>query len=119
MRAGIIGEIGCQAPWTPMEQRVMEGAVLAMQQSGAALTVHPGRHPDQPQEVADFLRARGVDMSRVVMSHIDRTIFDDDRLFRLADTGLVLEFDLFGVETTYYKLSDIDRPPTMGCAWRR
>jgi phosphotriesterase-related protein len=110
VRAGIIGEIGCQAPWTPMEQRVMEGAVLAMQQSGAALTVHPGRHPDQPQEVADFLRARGVDMSRVVMSHIDRTIFDDDRLFRLADAGLVLEFDLFGMETTYYKLSDIDMP---------
>ncbi len=68
------------------------------------------RHADQPQEVADFLRARGVDMSRVVMSHIDRTIFDDDRLFRLADTGLVLEFDLFGMETTFYKFSDIDMP---------
>lgn len=110
IRAGIIGEIGCQTPWTPLEQRVMEGAVLAMQASGAALTVHPGRHPDQPQEVADFLRARGVDMSRVVMSHVDRTIFDDDRLFRLADTGLVLEFDLFGMETTFYKFSDIDMP---------
>ncbi|MBK8057120.1 MAG: hypothetical protein IPK33_04300 [Gemmatimonadetes bacterium] len=45
VRAGIIGEIGCQAAWTPMEQRVMEGAVLAVQQSEAALTVHPGRHP--------------------------------------------------------------------------
>lgn len=110
VRAGIIGEIGCQAPWTPLEQRVMEGAVLAMRATGAALTVHPGRDPDQPQEVADFLRARGVDMSRVVMSHIDRTIFDDDRLFRLADTGLVLEFDLFGMETTFYKFSDIDMP---------
>ncbi|MBK7907591.1 MAG: aryldialkylphosphatase [Gemmatimonadetes bacterium] len=110
IRAGIIGEIGCQAPWTALERRVMEGAVLAMQESGAALTIHPGRHPDQPQEVADFLRGRGVPMSRVVMSHLDRTIFDDDRLFRLADTGIVLEFDLFGMETTYYKLADIDMP---------
>ena len=32
------------------------------------------------------------------------------RLFRLADTGVVLEFDLFGMETTFYKLSDIDMP---------
>lgn len=110
VRAGIIGEIGCQHPWTALEQRVMEGAVVAMQATGAALSVHPGRHPDQPQQVADFLRARGVDMSRVVMSHIDRTIFDDERLFRLADSGLVLEFDLFGMETTFYKLSDIDMP---------
>lgn len=110
IRAGIIGEIGCQFPWTPLEQRVMEGAVVAMRATGASLSVHPGRHPDQPQQVADFLGARGVDMSRVVMSHIDRTIFDDDRLFRLADSGLVLEFDLFGMETTFYKLADIDMP---------
>ncbi|MCC6927737.1 MAG: hypothetical protein IT359_01990 [Gemmatimonadaceae bacterium] len=110
VRAGIIGEIGCQHPWTALEQRVMEGAVIAMQATGAALSVHPGRHPDQPQQVVDFLRLRGVDMSRVVMSHIDRTIFDDERLFRLADSGVVLEFDLFGMETTFYKLSDIDMP---------
>lgn len=110
VRAGIIGEIGCQSPWTTMERRVMAAAVLAMQETGASLSIHPGRSPDGPQEVAEFLIERGVDMSRVVMSHIDRTIFDDDRLFRLADTGLVLEFDLFGMETSFYKLSDIDMP---------
>jgi phosphotriesterase-related protein len=110
IKAGIIGEIGCQSPWTAMEQKVMAAALIAMQETGAALSIHPGRHADQPQQVADFLMARGCDMSRVVMSHIDRTIFDDTRLFRLADTGMVLEFDLFGMETTYYKWSDIDMP---------
>ena len=110
VRAGIIGEIGCQAPWTALERCVMEAAVVAMRATGAALTIHPGRDPDGPQEVAAFLMARGVDMGRVVMSHVDRTIFDDDRLFRLADTGIVIEFDLFGIETTYYKLADIDMP---------
>src|SRR3954452_17170096 len=98
VRAGIIGEIGCQAPWTELEQTVMAGAVMAMQHTGAALNVHPGRHPDQPQEVAEFVRARGAVMDRVVISHIDRTIFDPDRLHRLADTGVVIEFDLFGQE---------------------
>src|SRR5450755_3058654 len=54
VRAGIIGEIGCQAPWTALEQRVMPGALLAMAETGAAVNVHPGRDPDQPQEVANF-----------------------------------------------------------------
>jgi phosphotriesterase-related protein len=110
VRAGIIGEIGCQAPWTELEQRVMAGALLAMDQTGAALNVHPGRDPDQPQQVADFVRAHGADPARVIISHIDRTIFDETRLLRLADSGVVIEFDLFGNESAYYALSDIDMP---------
>ncbi len=110
VRSGIIGEVGCQSPWTDHEKQVMEAAIIAQQHTGAAINVHPGRHDDQPQEVADFLRARGVDLGRVVISHIDRTIFDSDRLLRLADTGVIVEFDLFGQETTYYGASDIDMP---------
>jgi phosphotriesterase-related protein len=110
IRAGIIGEIGCQAPWTELEKRVMAGAVMAMGETGAALNVHPGRHPDQPQEVADFIRSMGGDLGRVVISHIDRTIFDEARLLRLADSGVVIEFDLFGQEQSYYALSNIDMP---------
>lgn len=111
VRAGILGEIGCQTPWTPLERRVMAGAVLAQQATGATLNVHPGRHADQPQEVADFLLAERADLSRVVMSHLDRTIFDEERMFRLADTGCVLEFDLFGMESSYYKWNEaVDLP---------
>jgi phosphotriesterase-related protein len=110
VRAGIIGEIGCQAPWTTLERTVMQGALTAMLHTGAALNVHPGRDPDQPQEVAEFLARGGAPMDRVVISHIDRTIFDEDRLLRLADTGVVIEFDLFGQEQSYYPLSDIDMP---------
>jgi phosphotriesterase-related protein len=110
VRAGMIGEIGCQAPWTDLEKRVMRGAVLAMQETGASLNVHPGRHEDQPQEVADFIAEEGGATTRVVISHIDRTIFDVERLLRLADTGVTLEFDLFGQESAYYGLSDIDMP---------
>jgi phosphotriesterase-related protein len=111
VRAGIIGEIGCQAPWTELEKRVMRGALVAQAETGAALNVHPGRHPDQPQEVADFVRAHGGDLSRLVISHIDRTIFDDERLFRLADTGCVIELDLFGQEQSIYRLNlAVDQP---------
>jgi phosphotriesterase-related protein len=84
--------------------------VQVQSESGASLSVHPGRHPDQPQEIVDFLRDEGADLSRVIMSHVDRTLFDDERLFRLADTGVVLELDLFGMETSFYKWADIDMP---------
>lgn len=114
VRAGIIGEIGCQAPWTALERKVMRGALAAQAETGATVNVHPGRDPDQPQEVADFIRAEGGDIERVVISHIDRTIFDVDRLKRLADSGCVLEFDLFGQEQSFYPLADIDMPNDAG-----
>ena len=105
IRAGIIGEIGCQSPWTDLEKRVMEGALIAQRETGASLNVHPGRDEDQPQEVAAFIQARGGDTSRTIISHIDRTIADEDKLFRLADTGVVIEFDLFGQEQSLYGLN--------------
>ena len=110
VRAGILGEIGCQWPWTDLEKRVLAGAVLAQQETGAALTIHPARHQDHPWMLVEFLRAHGADLRRTIIDHIDRTIFDDDRLFRLADSGVVLEWDLFGNESTYYPYSDIDSP---------
>jgi phosphotriesterase-related protein len=111
VRAGLIGEIGCQSPWTDLEKRVMEGALIAQKETGAALNVHPGRDRDQPQEVAEFVAAHGGDMSRLIISHIDRTVFDDERLFRLADTGCVIELDLFGQEQSFYALNfKVDLP---------
>jgi phosphotriesterase-related protein len=110
VRSGIIGEIGCQSPWTENEQRAMSAAVVAQQDSGAAITVHPGRQADQPLEVIELIRREGGDPQRTIICHIDRTIFDAEHLFALADTGCVLEFDLFGMEQTHYLLGDVDLP---------
>ena len=110
VRAGLLGEIGCQWPWTDLEKRVLAGAAVAQQETGAALTIHPARHEDHPWMLVEFLREHGADLTRVIIDHIDRTIFDDERLFRLADSGVALEWDLFGQEGTYYGLADIDMP---------
>jgi phosphotriesterase-related protein len=110
VHAGMIGEIGCSAPWTDLEKRVMQAALVAAAETGAAINVHPGRDPDQPQEVADFIEAAGHPTERIVISHIDRTVFDESRLLELADSGVTIEFDLFGQESSYYGLSDIDMP---------
>jgi phosphotriesterase-related protein len=46
-----------------------------------------------------------------VISHVDRTLFTDEDLFRLADTGAVVEFDFFGIESSHYPFQDdIDLP---------
>lgn len=110
IRAGIVGEIGCQWPWTEREKTCLRGAVIAMQETGAALTIHPARVPDHPMQLVEFLRPLGCDLSRTIIDHIDRTIGDDARLFALADTGVVLEWDLFGQEATYYAHADFDMP---------
>jgi phosphotriesterase-related protein len=110
VRAGIVGEIGCQWPWTGREKLCLQGAVVAMQETGAALTIHPARVPDHPMQLVEFLRPLGCDLSRTIIDHVDRTIGDDDRLFALADSGVVLEWDLFGQEATYYAPADFDMP---------
>lgn len=102
IKAGIIGEIGCQSPWTDLEKQVMVGALLAQAETGAAINVHPGRAVEQPFEIADFVRRFGADPGRTIISHLDRTFDDDEQFLRFADTGCVLELDLFGWETSSY-----------------
>ena len=110
IRAGIIGEIGCSVPWTDAERRAMQAAVWAQREIGATITVHPGRHQNSPFEVVHFIEREGGDVARTIIGHLDRTITDLPTLLRLAATGCVLEFDLFGIETTLYPFGDICLP---------
>ncbi len=110
VRAGLIGEIGCSHPWTQLEERVLHAAVIAQQETGAALNVHPGRHRDQPLQIAAQVRDWGGDCRRTIISHIERTLFEMDDYLRIADTGCVLEFDMFGEEQSHYPQADVDLP---------
>jgi phosphotriesterase-related protein len=111
VRAGLIGEIGCTWPWTDNERKVVRAAVLAQRQTGAPLMIHPGRHERAPFEIAEFVEKAGGDLRRTVMCHIDRTIAGVDRAAELARSGLWLEYDLFGLENSYYPYNpDFDMP---------
>ena len=110
VRAGIIGEIGCMWPLRDFERKSLVAAALAQQATGASINVHPGRHTDAPGEIVDILARAGADIERVVMSHIDRTFFSPGEVLRLADTGCVIEYDFFGIETSYYWFADADLP---------
>lgn len=108
--AGLIGEIGCSHPWTDSEKRVMEAAVKAQRATGASISVHPGRDSEAPFEIIRYIESRGGNPGRTIMGHLDRTLFDVDALTRLARTGCMLEWDFFGIESSYYPFQDIDLP---------
>ncbi|HXH82835.1 MAG TPA: aryldialkylphosphatase [Candidatus Tectomicrobia bacterium] len=102
VRSGLIGEIGCTWPWTDNEKKVVRAAVAAQRETGAPLMIHPGRNPRAPMEIAEFVEKEGGDLRRTVMCHICRTIADVRAVIDLAQTGIWLEYDLFGLENSYY-----------------
>ncbi|MGH7349236.1 MAG: phosphotriesterase family protein [Candidatus Rokuibacteriota bacterium] len=102
VRAGFIGEIGTTWPWADNEKKVVRAAVAAQRDTGAALMIHPGRHERLPLQIVDFVRQNGGDLGRTIMCHIERTIAEPAVLLELAATGVRLEYDLFGLETSYY-----------------
>jgi phosphotriesterase-related protein len=110
VRAGILGEIGLSTPCTDVERRSLVAAAQAQIETGAAINVHPPRTLDGTLEALAVLRDAGADLERVIVSHIDRTLFEMDDMHRVADTGAVLEFDFFGIESTYYPFADVDLP---------
>lgn len=101
VRAGIIGEIGCSNPWDETEKKVMKAAALAHSKTGATIQIHPGRDKQSPFEILDFLDEEGVDLKRVIMGHIERTIPQIEGLKKLIKRGCFIEYDLFGFEMYY------------------
>jgi phosphotriesterase-related protein len=102
VRAGLIGEIGTTYPWTDNEKKVLRAAVIAQRETGAPLMIHPGRHPAMPMELTEFVQKEGGDLRRTIMCHLCRTIADVRAVIDLARTGIWLEYDLFGMENSYY-----------------
>jgi phosphotriesterase-related protein len=102
VRAGLIGEIGTTYPWTENERKVLRAAIITQRETGAPLMIHPGRHPDMPMQLAEFIRKEGGELRRTIMCHICRTISDIRAVIDLAQTGIWLEYDLFGMENSFY-----------------
>jgi phosphotriesterase-related protein len=107
VRPGIIGELGCSWPLEPAEVRVLVAGARAQRETGLPISIHPGRNRAAPFEIVDRLGEAGADLSRVIIGHLDRTIQDLPGLLELGARGVVLEFDLFGLETSFYPWSGV------------
>lgn len=110
IRPGIIGEVGLTWPIHPQEVKTLQAAAKAQRRTGLGLTIHPGRNTRAPMEAIRIVEQAGGDVTRTIICHLDRTIFEDADYLELARTGCYCEQDLFGWETRHYPLSEIDMP---------
>lgn len=111
IRCGVIGEIGTGWPITDSEKKVLRATAQAQAQLGCPVIIHPGRNPAAPAEVVRILQEAGGNIGKTVMSHLDRTIFDEGELLEFAKMGSYLEYDLFGTEMLNYPYSlEVDMP---------
>lgn len=111
IRCGVIGEIGTGWPITESEKKVLRASAHAQSQLGCPVIIHPGRNAAAPAEIVRVLQEAGGDISKTVMSHLDRTIFDDGELLEFAKLGSYLEYDLFGTEMLNYPYNlEVDMP---------
>lgn len=118
VNAGIIGEIGLSTDENgniyEEEIKVLKAGARAAVRTGASLTIHPPGRKKVAQrnrtyptsrwalEVLDMVEEQGLPAERVVMDHMDRTLFEDIKYQKkLAERGPYLEFDLFGSEFYY------------------
>lgn len=102
IRAGLMGEVGCSWPLHPNERKVLRATARAQRLTGAPILVHPGRDQSCPAEIMEILQDAGADLARVIIGHLDRTIFDKMVLKELAETGCFLEYDFFGEEASFF-----------------
>jgi len=114
IKAGLIGEIGCSWPLQDVERKVLRAAAMAQKETGACLSVHPGRSRHAPSDVVEILRKAGADLSRVILCHTDVRVRDHNERLKLLETGCTLEYDLWGWEghfPTYWMADDyLDLP---------
>jgi phosphotriesterase-related protein len=91
VRAGIIGEIGCDRVISAVEERAMRAAARAHRRTGATITTHAARWPVGEAQL-DLLAEEGVDPERVIIGHCDM-VPDPAYHLRLARRGAWVQFD--------------------------
>ena len=115
IRSGIIGEVGCSWPLTSNERKVLRASAKAQRQSGAAITIHPGRDERSPEEILEVLEKAGGNLQRTIIGHLERTVFEWSRLRDIANRGCYLQWDHFAYERSYFPNNPrVDLPSDAG-----
>lgn len=99
IKAGVIGEVGNFWPTNDTSRRILRASGRASKATGASVIVHPGYGIEALLQHANDLMEGGAAPSRIVIGHLD--MFHDMAALRtLAETGVMLEYDAFGMEDT-------------------
>ncbi len=100
VRAGIIGEIGCERTFTAAEEKSFRAAARAQQATGVTISTHAARWPVGLAQL-DLLEAECVPAGRVVIGHCDM-VPDREYHRAIAERGAWVEFDTIQAGNEYY-----------------
>jgi predicted metal-dependent phosphotriesterase family hydrolase len=100
VRAGIIGEVGCDREITPPEEKSFRAAARAHAQTGLTITTHAARWPVGLAQL-DVLESEGVPADRVIIGHCDMV---PDRAYHraVAERGAWVQFDTIQPGPEYF-----------------
>ncbi|XP_068618555.1 phosphotriesterase-related protein [Battus philenor] len=112
VKAGFMGEIASVWPLKDFERKAIAAAGEVQAQLGCGVSFHPHRDPEAPFEIIRIYTEAGGRVDKAVMSHLDRTLLEMEQLLDFADLGTFCQFDLFGVEVSYYQLNDAISMPS-------
>ncbi len=108
VRAGVIGEVGNFWPTNETSLKVLRASARASVETGAAILIHPGFHPDSPPHILNTLVEAGTDPKRIIMGHLDVFAVGRDWLRDLAKSGCYMEWDTFGLEDSSVAGGNLD-----------
>jgi predicted metal-dependent phosphotriesterase family hydrolase len=113
IRIGILGEQATGLDEiTAHEEKCLRAAARASRDTGLALNTHT-THGTMALEQVEILREEGMDLSRVVIGHMD--IHPDDAYVRqVLDTGVNVAFDTIGKQFWDFVLEPVPAAPPEG-----
>lgn len=102
IKTGIIGEVGLSLDPTSEEERSLRAAVRAQLRTGAALQIH-AVSPHAGLRAVEVVREEGGRLDRTILSHVDSQADTPEAAIALAESGVYIEYDFFGLEQTFYR----------------
>jgi predicted metal-dependent phosphotriesterase family hydrolase len=105
VRAGVIGEVGCDREITPPEEKSFRAAARAHHATGLSITTHAARWPVGLAQL-DVLEQEGVPPERVIIGHCG--LVPDRGYHRaLAERGAWVQFDTIQPGNPYFLERDL------------
>jgi phosphotriesterase-related protein len=104
IRSGIIGEIGCSAPLTNNERKVLRATALAQRRTGAPVNIHPSMSDELVLEDINILKDAGADLTRVAISHVDGFEYSPATRRKILEAGCYVSYDGFGQLVYHFRV---------------
>jgi phosphotriesterase-related protein len=101
IKAGILGEIGCNTPLAEAERRILRCCAAVQQETGVAISIHPSARDKAGLEIVQILKEAGADLGHVVFGHVDLFNYSSFTCRKIMDQGCNIVFDNLGHEGFY------------------